>query len=400
MNQIYNIEYSIPYFFVTFFLFVAARIEMDIKNVSSIKKIRIIVFLVLLLFIGLRGFVAWDWLNYYKYFTESSNIFHLSFANIFLFIDESGIYEPFFVIYTALVRTFTDNWTVFVFVSTLIDLSVLSYIFKRFSTNYCLSFLLFFALNIGLEFDLMRNIKALLMILLSLKYIQQRNLLKFSMMILVAFMFHRSALLFIPLYFIGNIELKKRYLVYFLMIINILYFIDFSFFKNMVEPFSDSFGEAVASKLYWYSQNEIYSVERGFTLGYFFRNISFILIIVYSDRIYKNFKYGKIMINILILYMIVSFVFNDFMVFVERAEILYAISFWFIWPYIIKSISSLRFKYLVFTMLILFSFLRIFKQTNNIMYEYENVMLGSKSYQQRIDMNVTSGRKMLNTVEK
>ena len=317
-----------------------------------------------------------------------------------MLVDESSILEPFFVIYTSIIKTLTDNWNVFIFLSTLIDLLIISLVFKRYSSNYSLSLLLFFTLNIGLEFDLMRNMKAILLILLSLQYIKQRNLLKFLLIIVAAFMFHRSALMFIPLYFMGNMELKEKKLSIFLIIINIFYFIDFSFFNELMEPISESFGGAVASKYYWYSKSEIYASERGFTLGYFYKNISFILLIIYSNKIYSYFPYGKIMINAMIIYMTVSFVFNDIMVFVDRTEMLYSFSFWFVWPYILSSISEHRYKILALTIMILFCTLRIYKQTNNIMYEYENILFKSKNYQQRIESNVATGRKILDLNEK
>jgi len=385
MTNGYSFTYSIPYLLSGIFLFVLAYTEYKLKNKDDKKrKIRHLCWIFFIFFFGFRGFVAYDWFEYYKVFRDTGNIFNLSKESFVKLVDMGDVVEPFFVLYISIIKTLFNNWSIFVLISSFIDLIVINYLFKKYSPNYAFSMLLFFAMSITLEFDAMRNAKALIIFLLSLDSIYNRKFIKFCILVFIGFMFHRSMLLFFPFYFIANVKSTKNTLIILFIILNVIYFSRLELAHFIIGKYISIFGGEIGEKAYWYSVNQEISSTRGFTMGYFSRSITYFLIVFYYNQIVNNFKYGKLFINAYLTYFVMTFAFSDFKVFIDRIELIFSFSYWFIWPYIIYCIKKQQIKSLLFVGMIIFCFLKIFKQTNNIMYDYENILTGSSSYNERI----------------
>lgn len=382
MPQIFSFYYSIPYLIASLFLITLTYLEFKFNSNDRLKKrIRIITMLFLLCFFGFRGFVAWDWYHYYDLFVNLSKI---NLDELFLFFKVDTL-EPFFLILMSSVKIFTDNWYIFLFVNTLIDLILLDFVIKKYSTNYAFSALLYFSLNIALPIDLLRNIKAILIFLLALESIFKRNIKKFTLFIIIGLFFHRSMLLFLPFYFIGNIRVNRRHLIFIFLTINIIYFSNIGLAHYLGEKISQLLGGAFELRFAIYKSISGYSTARGFTIGYFVRIFTFILIYSKLYKLRSASQYSNLFINMYLIYFIVSLGFYDFIVFVERVEILFGIALWFIWPILLETFNRPFNKKLVLVCVFLFCLLRTYKQTNNILYEYENIFTGVSTYNERIN---------------
>lgn len=395
MTDVYSFTYSIPYLFFGIFLIVLSYLELKFENHEKKKrKIRYLCWIFFLFFFGLRGFVAYDWFSYYKVFQGTGNIFNLREASFQNYVGLGDIIEPFFVLYNSIIKTFFNSWTIYVFISSLIDLLVLNYAFKKYSPNYAFSMLLFLSMSIALEFDTMRNIKAVIIFILSFDAIYNRKFLKFCLFIFIGFMFHRSMFLFFPFYFIANIKSPKQFLVIFLIICNVIFFSNIEFANIIIGKYISFVGGSIGEKANYYSINAAGFLQRGFTLGYFSRSITYLLIIVFYSQIIANFKYGQLFINLYLVYFFMTFAFSDFKPLTDRIELLYGISYWILWPYIIYSINKKDMKQVVFVGMTCFCLLKIYKYSNNFMYDYENVLTGTSSYQERVTTHFNHAYKL------
>ena len=81
--------------------------------------------------------------------------------------------------------------------------------FKKYAKNYYLASILFMALVFFFSFTYLRQMFAAAIIGLSIKYIIERKFLRFCVILLVAFSFHNSAIIFFPMYFIANKKYSK-----------------------------------------------------------------------------------------------------------------------------------------------------------------------------------------------
>ena len=117
-----------------------------------------------------------------------------------------------------LISYFTANRYIFIFVVTLL-IYLLYYInIKRYSSDYRIALLLFFGLLFFFTFTYLRQMIGVGRAGLSFKFIYERKLWKFVIVVLIAASFHNSALILLPVYFIPI----KKYSIGAIMVLMIL----------------------------------------------------------------------------------------------------------------------------------------------------------------------------------
>lgn len=117
-----------------------------------------------------------------------------------------------------LISYFTANRYIFIFVVTLL-IYLLYYInIKRYSSDYRIALLLFFGLLFFFTFTYLRQMIGVGIAGLSFKFIYERKLWKFVIVVLIAASFHNSALILLPFYFIPI----KKYSIGAIMVLMIL----------------------------------------------------------------------------------------------------------------------------------------------------------------------------------
>ena len=153
---------AIPYIIVCIVLFYLYLNENGTFHVFSEKKAQNIAFILLLVFIGLRGHIYSDFIQYYRFFEQLPNLFEL---DIYFFSD--WYFEPGYVLYSSILKTILPNYFAWVFVNTLIDLLIFRHVFKEYTSSQILPFIFFIAFNgLFVEFNLYRNVKSIELFLL------------------------------------------------------------------------------------------------------------------------------------------------------------------------------------------------------------------------------------------
>lgn len=108
-----------------------------------------------------------------------------------------------------LIAHITNNRYIFIFCYTICMYAIIIECFKKYAKNYYLASILFMALVFFFSFTYLRQMFAAAIIGLSIKYIIEREFLKFCVILLVALSFHNSAIIFFPMYFIANKKYSK-----------------------------------------------------------------------------------------------------------------------------------------------------------------------------------------------
>ena len=128
-------------------------------------------FIIVWLFIGFRGHLYSDFINYYPFYEDLPTINRLTSASFTRYM-----FEPGFVIYSSVVKSLGFDYFGWVAVGSFIDLWVCRQTFRRYSSSLVLPFLFFIAYNgLVIEFNLYRNAKAIDLFLLSLPALQHRR---------------------------------------------------------------------------------------------------------------------------------------------------------------------------------------------------------------------------------
>lgn len=180
---------------------------------SEKRNFIIISLLPVTLVAGLRGAkVGADTLQYIRIFNQISQ------AENFLTINKR--IEPGYIYFNKIVSlvTFEAQW-LFILVAVFFSVCVGFFIYKNAKDPF-LAILFFITLGL-FQFSLsgMRQTIAIGITILSFELIKSRRLVWFLLVISIAFTFHKSAILFVPAYFVANFQVNYKTLILYIVLL-------------------------------------------------------------------------------------------------------------------------------------------------------------------------------------
>lgn len=365
--------YSCPYLLLWLWLLFLYSQEKKCNNYQKAKRYERIAITTIILFIGLRGFVYSDFTNYYVFFEYLPNIFDLT----------EFPYEPGFVIYSSIIKTIFPNYFIWIFINTLVDFYFFILVFRRYDTSLILIFCFFIAYQgLGIEFNLLRNVKAIILFMYSIKYIEKRKLVPFILCNLLGATFHYSALIYLPMYYLLNIEIpyKLKWGIIFFSAFTFLFGYSISFW--LLDHLQlDGEMDLVKKALVYTNDTSSYKLS----FGFFERTFNICLLTYYYKRLNNAMSNFRILYNCSLAFYVIFMLFSDVLVFVERFPVLFVFSYWIIFSCLFsRNIIRGKSKFLLI-LLLLFSFFRIAKENAHLLAKYENILFGITDYKTRFN---------------
>lgn len=375
MLPIYSFSYSVPYIAIAIILlFYGVK---DINNINkSFRREYLFLIILLLLFLGLRGFVYTDFVSYYPFFDDLLFIDGLS-SNI----EDFESFEPGFILYSTIIKTLYPSYHFWVFCNTIIDLIVLYYVFKKYSPSIILSFAFFIAFQgLTIEFNLYRNSKSIMLFLLSIEYLKNRDVIPYMLLNILGCTFHISSIIYLPLYFILYRDIPKKIVYSLVIIANLMFFLKISIIESFIS-FVSNLNIPILTTLYKLSYHSDFASSYEFSLSDFERLFTFLLFTVFYDKLVVKNEVNKIIYNCYLLFYIFNLVFYEVVVFQQRFPVLFVFSYWFLYP----SILAMNFKYrkclkIVSVMLVLY---KVYSLNTYYLSSYDNLLWGIKDFETR-----------------
>lgn len=374
-------NYSIPYILITlFFLFIACiQIGMPL-NKSSRRYLNFLVVIAYILFWGGRGFIGWDWYSYYPFYT--------SLPTFGVELYKVPDFDLGFVFYARLIKSIFPSYEVFIFINTFINAVLLYIVLKRYvGIKYiALSFALFIAFNgLTLETDLLRNIKALLIFLLAIKYLEARKPIKYFSLIVIAFIFHWSALFFAPLYFFLHKEFSIRSIIIIIVLGTLIYLLQVEYITAVIEKTATFLPNNLQTKVIAYIHDPMYNKSYASVFGFVERTATAFLVLFYYNRLKEN-KTNILFINSFVIYISIFLYFSELSVVLARLAGNFGYSYWILIPLLIDYSKNSKDKFIIY---ILFSIIIVAKThllTNSIFYDYKSFFFNKpKSYKEQVE---------------
>lgn len=364
------VAYAYPYIIVAglltfFYIGECGRI----KGLSPRKSINY-AYLLMLIFIGLRGFVLTDFINYYDLYNNIPQLSKLDLSN-FVRV------EPGFALYTSIIKTIGFNYFGWVFINTLIDLIVFRYFFKNYSPSLVLPLICMMAFQgILIEFNLYRNIKAIELFLLSLPYLTKRKFIPYLLLNLIGLSFHNSAIIYIPLYFVLTIKINQIIVWGIIAFTNIIYLCHISVISDIINNISFMQVLNGYEKLMNYAAS---SENKTFSIGFFERTFAIILFTVFRKRLTQKHSYYNVFYNCYLIFYSSFLLFYEIPVFVQRIPALFSFSYWILYPGVIY--LHYRWRQVINLSISLLLFLKIYASHADPFYKYENILWSNVDYQ-------------------
>lgn len=152
-------------------------------------------------------------LRYYSIGNDTSTYFY-GFKTILRYgIEAFSIsrYEKGYILLNLIIGNFTDNFTIMLTVCALITNIFICNFIRKNSKCMCVSFLLFFFCRFFFsEMNIVRQYIAIGILLYSIKYIENKKLLKYLGCVCIATAFHYSAIFMILIYYLYDIKLNGK----------------------------------------------------------------------------------------------------------------------------------------------------------------------------------------------
>lgn len=295
------------------------------KNLKKADTVYLTVASVLLaLLTGLRG----------KYVGPDTAGYMLNFLNMrripfFKAISEkTGRFEGGYKFLTRFVGSFTESTAVFFCICAGIFAVCLWIYINKNSKNKFMSIMLYFTVQ-GFSFQLsgIRQALAMGFCLISFEYIKQRKFWKFLFFVIIASLFHKTALAVIPMYFVAYLKIDlKNFLLYSLGLV-----------------FAIAFGSRIINSLYAVADFDRYVDEIGANGGAIFVVLMYVITIIvtyiYKEPFKKQYEHNIFFFNMTFASLVI-YILRYFMILMERISFYYQFAFIILLPNVIESIPD------------------------------------------------------------
>lgn len=292
-----------------------------------------------------------------------------------------------YTLLNILLSFITHNRYIFIFILTAFIYFFVYQSFKKYVCDYAFGLVLFLGLMFFFTFTYLRQVMAMGLIWFSIRYIIDRNFLKFFLLVAMAFSLHNSALIFLPMYFIVNRRYKMSILIMGLSVALILGVL------GVFGTLFDAYGESVEATM----RTDKYVEDAGFRFAYLFEALLFLLPILPNYKRLTEDKEQMVLCNL-------ALIFCATLLFFIRSENGGRLS-WFFMMGVISTLSTVFHnftKYKNYRSLVIFiSFIlyfRILVQWGILLYPYKTFLTDGYRDNDRIfrkyeyDMNYSENK--------
>jgi len=368
--------YTIPYVILILFFGILAFIHASAEDEQKKTVTSMVSVTVFFIFFGFRGYLSTDWTSYVAYFDKCKvdDIVEYSLTN--------GSFEPGFIVLNLICKNIFGTFQSLVVATTAINLFLLLRFFKDRIDNIPLGLILFIVFEgLIMSINLMRNTIAILIFVNALTYISQRRPIPYFLLCALAMTFHLTAVLYFPMYFILKIKINKWGYLAIFIVLNAIFIFNIPIVLKLITSLG-LVGELTETKIESYT--EIMDESTKLSIGYLERLITGGLVFCYFDKLKELREENTIFINSLIIVFFFVLGFSEFHELSRRLATLFTYSYWILWADMIRCFSIDNNRKLYVAFLSLYCIMRVMGTSNNILMDYDNVLFGSKSYEERL----------------
>ncbi len=214
----------------------------------------------------------------------------------------------------------------------------------------------------------------------ALPFLEKRQPVPYFTLCLLGASFHAPGLIYLPLYFVLHRKMNRWVYLGIIIACNIIFLLNIPVVLSTATLLG--LDEQFSAKLRAYT--ELYNKATPFAIGYMERFMTSFLVICYYNKLRALNKSNTIFVNALLGYLIAFFFFSQFDTLSKRLGMLFIFSYWILWSELIKCFSIRTNRKLFIAFVSLYSLVKIWSLTRLPSMEYDNILFGHKSYQERL----------------
>ena len=143
-------------------------------------------------------------------------------------------------------------------------------------------------------------------------------------------------------------------------------------------------GESYEELVEFYTEGKYADMQLTLSIGYIERLFTGVLVLCYYDKLMELRKDNVIYINAFLMFYILFFLFAEFAVIGGRLANLFTFCYWILWIDLLKCIALPNNRRLYVGYLVVYCLLKVFGTAVDETFYYDNLLTGSKSYEERI----------------
>lgn len=314
---------------------------MSVLEISKIDKWshKILIqlsWLILVVVAGTRYETGADWDEYIKYLDQVVPI------GKFITTGQVGGgvgFEFGYFLFCAFLKQLGLGFQWLMFFVSLFNVSLITKALKNY-THYVVwgLFVYYSLLYITVEFSLIRQAIAASICFYSYKFIEERKLGKFLLLVIIASSFHRSAIIMFPLCLVLQIRFSNTVFVVVTLIGCLVMFLRVPWITSSLMFVGGFLGDDFLHKVIFYTQNSVYSISRKVGLG-FFLNIALLFMFLVNRKFIDDKKYGNLFLNLYFANLIVYYYVYEFMEISVRMGLYFIYSLIVLFPILLECCS-------------------------------------------------------------
>jgi hypothetical protein len=165
---------------------------------------------------------------------------------------------------------------------------------------------------------------------------------------------------------------------HYIPVANRIYLPDINIYRGFIGG-----GGQVAASISYYLATDKYNHPYGFTIGYFERVLTYMLVMLCYNRLLKQNHFNVVFINAYVLYFFFFFFFAELTVMTQRLPLLFVFSYWILYPNLFAMIKIETNKLIIVFVAMLFFTLKVAQGRSSLFAKYDNVLLGIQSFEER-----------------
>jgi hypothetical protein len=335
------------------------------RGSSLLRKVLVIPFLMLFALASLRWERGTDWGAYIGLFENVENPFYLL------------AFEPGFYYLNYIVASVSNNYTIVLVLQSIIIYSLHYFIFRKYSRQPFISLMIWFGFYMGSIFFVRFNV-AVALTLFSFIFIEERKFWKFFICVFIAFLFHRSAILFIPAYFLYNKMFTRKQILLTMFLsffLSAIFGIALNFLGQINLGIISEKALAYAETGSDYAEEPTRSAFQIMLVGSSYRILILLLIVGYFYDLYRENTTFRGLFNLYFIGMCIFVIITPVSVSVARMAQYYEYFQFLLIPFLIMSFKYRSNRNLALLCVFLFYFMRL---RSNVSF-YEELYVPYKS---------------------
>jgi len=265
-------------------------------NQTNKQKLALVLTLAFLaLFVGISDMLGgYDRYIYGELFDDTADMVSDGIYNFRLSrVAEQYPKEYGYQIYNVLIGAITDNRYIFIFITTCIIYVLLYKSIKDYCINYPFAVILFLGLWFFFSFTYLRQVMGATIAWLSVRYIIKRDLKRFLLVWFIAWSFHNSALVLLPMYWVPVRKFEKQKVIYVMIAAFLL-----GMTGGPTAIFS-AYGEVDSERA------DVVGNETGFRIAYLVEAVFFLYIILSRYKEIPNKRVNIVLLNMALTFCLV-----------------------------------------------------------------------------------------------